>query len=100
VLEKYDRYFLTVLHEIGHFKFNSKPPQYFMEIKRKLEKGWPNNINMQIYCVYGAGPLTPTHNLKYRSNIAGNQVAALQRRAQPFKQFYAMPVYQYDDVIT
>lgn len=44
-----EQYFLTLLHEIGHFKIESKAPKQYLILKERLEKMWPNNITMQHY---------------------------------------------------
>lgn len=48
-LSEGEQYFLTLLHEIGHFKMKLKPPREYILIRNKLRKEFPNNLKMQDY---------------------------------------------------
>lgn len=45
-----EQYFLTLLHEIGHFKKLWDPPEEWLEIKKQLEEDWPCDLEMHLYC--------------------------------------------------
>jgi hypothetical protein len=48
-----ESYFLTLLHEIAHFKITKrrkiKPPQEWKRLKRQIIREWPANRQMQSY---------------------------------------------------
>lgn len=44
-LEDGEQYFLTLLHEVGHFKIEEKVPKYFVKARRE----WPGDSEMQVY---------------------------------------------------
>ncbi len=48
----YEECFLSLLHEIAHFKFRKwKIPKEWIPLKRKLGRMHPNNLEMQAYSV-------------------------------------------------
>lgn len=47
-----ERFFKTLLHEIGHFKIRLKPPREYYSYRKKLQKMYPNNIKIQIDLAY------------------------------------------------
>jgi hypothetical protein len=48
-LSKEEKYFQTLIHEIGHFKITSKPPRKYYSWGEKLKEKYPNNMNVQCY---------------------------------------------------
>jgi hypothetical protein len=48
-LKQGEQYFLTLLHEIGHFKKKLRPPTEYLRAKKRLMKAYPNNLEAQIY---------------------------------------------------
>ncbi len=46
-LKEGEQYFLTLLHEIGHFKIKIKPPNYYYLLRARLCEQYPNDIEMQ-----------------------------------------------------
>ncbi len=49
-LSKWESYFATLLHEIGHFKFRKwKIPKKWPRIRNKIRREYPGNIEMQTY---------------------------------------------------
>jgi len=50
-LSEDEHYFHVLLHEIGHFKVKLKPPKEYYSIRKRLQKMYPDNKEMQHYAV-------------------------------------------------
>jgi hypothetical protein len=48
-LSEHELYFQVLLHEIGHFKVKLKPPTWYYSLRKKLQKMFPDNREMQHY---------------------------------------------------
>ncbi len=48
-LSKHEKFFLTLLHEIGHLKIRHTIPKHFRSIRKELRKKYPKDINKQFY---------------------------------------------------
>lgn len=47
-VNKWESYFATLLHEIGHFKFKKmRIPRIWIAEKKRLQKEWPRDFEMQ-----------------------------------------------------
>ena len=102
-LSEGEQYFVTLLHEIGHFKLNN--PKYWLKAREKIIRKYPNDEEKQVYCIQDY--LKQRNNEKfedYRERIARFEDFLFSGKTydKDGAIFYTMPdredaLYQTDD---